>query len=231
MRSPSRIVLFTGHFAAHDSQIFPALLAQTSAHPDAVRVTTTTSAPALRAIRTPLRSRLLAVVVVLLVSWLAATPAAQAGTAAPARAVEAHGEEAVWVWPLEPQPRVLRKFDLPFRYGAGHRGLDLAADPGAEVRAPDDGTVHFVGVVVDRPVLSIDHGDGILSSFEPVTTELSPGDHVTKGQLIGHLAETPRHAPSGGLHLGARRNGEYIDPRALLGEIPRAVLLPLGRVS
>ncbi|WP_244875350.1 murein hydrolase activator EnvC family protein [Pseudoclavibacter albus] len=140
-------------------------------------------------------------------------------------------EDAVWSWPISPKPAVTRPFDLPFRYGAGHRGIDLAASPGAQVLAPADGTVHFVGVVVDRPVVSIDHGGGLISSFEPVTSELSRGDRVVKGQVIGELAASPTHAPAGGLHLGARQDGEYLDPRSLLGEIPRAVLLPLGAVS
>lgn len=140
-------------------------------------------------------------------------------------------EDAVWSWPISPKPAVTRTFDLPFRYGAGHRGIDLAASPGAQVLAPADGTVHFVGVVVDRPVVSIDHGGGLISSFEPVTSGLSRGDRVVKGQVIGELVASPAHAPAGGLHLGARQDGEYLDPRSLLGEIPRAVLLPLGAVS
>src|SRR5690606_24541989 len=36
----------------------------------------------------------------------------------------------------------------PHRYGSGHRGIDLAAAPGATVAAPAAGTVSFTGTVV-----------------------------------------------------------------------------------
>ena len=138
------------------------------------------------------------------------------------------GGDARWQWPLRPRPDVVRPFDLPHPYAAGHRGVDLAAAPGATVLAPDDGVVHFAGWVVDRPVLSIAHADGLLSSFEPVVTELRAGDAVARGQPIGALAVDVVHSPAGGLHLGARLDGAYLDPLALLGAVPKAVLLPLG---
>lgn len=122
---------------------------------------------------------------------------------------------------------MLRHFLLEHAYGPGHRGLDLAAAPGAVIRSPADGTVRFVGWVVDRPVLSIDHGDGLVSSFEPVEALVAEGDAVSRGQAIGTLAASPEHAPAGGLHLGARLAGGYVDPMGLLAEIPRSVLLPL----
>lgn len=122
---------------------------------------------------------------------------------------------------------MLRPFLLEHAYGPGHRGLDLAAAPGAVIRSPADGTVRFVGWVVDRPVLSIDHGGGLVSSFEPVEALVAEGDAVSRGQAIGTLAASPEHAPAGGLHLGARLAGGYVDPMGLLAEIPRSVLLPL----
>ena len=65
---------------------------------------------------------------------------------------------------------MLRAFDPPAKpWLSGHRGVDLqAAHDGAPVTSPAAGTVSFVGVVVDRPVITIDHGDGLRSSFEPV---------------------------------------------------------------
>ncbi|NLT25085.1 MAG: M23 family metallopeptidase [Microbacteriaceae bacterium] len=156
---------------------------------------------------------------------LAAPPAASPTADAPSAADAAAGR---WDWPLRPRPEVTRLFDLAHPYAAGHRGVDLAAPPGAEVLAPDDGVVHFAGWVVDRPVLSIAHAGGLLSSFEPVETSLRAGDAVARGEAIGTIAAEPVHAPAGGLHLGARLDGAYLDPLALLGAVPKAVLLPLG---
>ena len=133
-----------------------------------------------------------------------------------------------WSWPTGAPAAVLRYFDLPHPYAAGHRGVDLHAQAGAQVLAPDDGVVHFAGVVVDRPVLSIRHPSGFISSFEPVDAVVRAGDAVSRGQVVATLSTTISHAPVGGMHLGARLDGAYVNPLALLGAIPRAVLLPLG---
>lgn len=156
---------------------------------------------------------------------LAAAPVAQASDTAPDSDAPS---EAIWTWPVQPRPEVSRLFELEHRYGPGHRGIDLAVPAGTPVYAPDDGTVHFVGWVVDRPLLSVQHAGGIRSTFEPVDAVVAEGDAVTRGQLLGHVAESPKHAPSGGLHLGARLGDDYLDPLALLGDVPRAILLPIS---
>lgn len=132
-----------------------------------------------------------------------------------------------WTWPVPPPHPVVRPFVAPDGpYGRGHRGVDLRAAAGSAVRAPDDGVVHFAGYVVDRPVLSIDHGGGLLSSFEPVDAVVARGDPVRRGQVVGTLLGG--HCASACLHLGARVHGEYVNPLLFLGEVPRAVLLPVG---
>jgi murein DD-endopeptidase MepM/ murein hydrolase activator NlpD len=132
---------------------------------------------------------------------------------------------AAWAWPVAPH-EVVRAFDPPAsRYGSGHRGIDIAAPAGTPVLAPDAGTVRFAGPVAGRPVISIDHGAGLVSSFEPVEPLVATGDVVAAGQRIGTLL--PGHvAGEWRLHLGARLHGEYIDPLPLLG-VERPVLLPL----
>jgi hypothetical protein len=92
------------------------------------------------------------------------------------------------------------------------------------VTAPAAGTVHFAGFVVDRPVLSILHPGGVISSFEPVTTTLAIGDAVRAGQEIGTLEMGHCSRPC--LHLGVRIDGGYVSPLLFLGGVPRAVLLP-----
>lgn len=155
-----------------------------------------------------------------------AAPGAPAPSAhrAAARALPPRGS---WSWPV-PAPRlVLRHFHLPDPYAAGHRGADLSAEPGTAVSAVADGVVRFAGTVAGRPVLSIEHAEGLVSSYEPVDALLAAGDPVRAGERIGTLSGTVRHPPHGGLHLGARLDGAYLDPVPLLAAPPAAVLLPL----
>lgn len=128
-----------------------------------------------------------------------------------------------WAWPTSPV-RIVEPFVAPeHAYGPGHRGIDLAAT--GPVRSPASGVVAFAGVVVDRPLITIDHGDGLVTTLEPVSTDLSPGDAVARGDVVGTVA-TGGSAPPGAVHFGVRLHGEYVNPMLLLGGIPRAVLLP-----
>lgn len=131
-----------------------------------------------------------------------------------------------WQWPT-PGPRtVIAPFRAPVHdYGPGHRGMDIVAQAGAEVRAPAAGVVAFRGVVADRPLLTIDHGDGYVSTLEPVESGLSPGDAVSAGAGVGIVA-AGGHTSQGALHVGVRVDKRYVNPRGLFGLMPRAVLLP-----
>ena len=129
-----------------------------------------------------------------------------------------------WVWPVEPPYRILRPFIAPAtQYSAGHRGIDIAASS-ARVLAPSAGVVHFAGVVVDRPVLSIRHPGGLISSYEPVIALVAEGQSVARGDLIGEVL--PGHCSVPCIHFGVRRDGEYVSPLNYLGGIPRSILLP-----
>ncbi|WP_342022175.1 M23 family metallopeptidase [Arthrobacter citreus] len=140
--------------------------------------------------------------------------------------------EPEWSWPLSPEPVVLRTFEAPpQRWLAGHRGVDLAAAPGTPVLSPAAGTVSFTGWVVNRPVLTVDLGDGLLASFEPVLAEKSTGDAVAEGEVLGRLAgpETavPGHCAASCLHWGVRLNRDYVNPLNYVTDRRPSVLLPL----
>jgi murein DD-endopeptidase MepM/ murein hydrolase activator NlpD len=150
---------------------------------------------------------------------------------APARADPAaradDGDLAVerWVWPL-PGFRVVRQFEAPAHdYGAGHRGIDLRGDAAAEVRAPAAGIIAFAGQVAGRGVVTIDHGAGLVTTLEPIESELVPGIAVDRGAPVGTIS-LGGHTEGGAVHFGVRLNGEYVNPLLLLGGVPRAVLLP-----
>ncbi len=148
------------------------------------------------------------------------TAAGDAGAASPAPS---------WQWPLAPRPKVLRDFDPPPKpWLSGHRGVDLdAAYDGAPVTSPAAGTVSFAGVVVDRPVITIDHGDGLRSSFEPVESTLAAGNTVAAGQVIG--TALPGHCgASACVHWGVRRGEDYVNPLQFVMDLRPSILLPLG---
>lgn len=135
----------------------------------------------------------------------------------PLAAVPAPEEPAgtVYEWPTGAEVAVLRPFEPPeVRWAAGHRGVDLALSPGDPVLAAADGVVAFAGIVASRPVLSIDHADGVRTTYEPVWPSVERGESVAVGQEIGTLQAG--HEPFGGLHWGARVGREYIDPLSLL---------------
>lgn len=133
-----------------------------------------------------------------------------------------------WSWPLVPRPPVLARFDAPeVRWGSGHRGVDLAATPGQEVRAPTDGVVAFRGVVVDRPVLVLETAAGLRITVEPVESGLPVGAPVTTGDVMGTVAATPGHCvPATCVHWGVVRGDTYLDPLQFVTPV-RVVLLPL----
>lgn len=169
--------------------------------------------------------------IALVLVWVALGAAAPAAAnisgpppTAPLASDEAMHPSAPWAWPGG-RAEIVRPFDAPAHdYGAGHRGLDVAVS-GQEIVAPADGVVAFRGTVVDRPLITIDHGAGLVSTLEPVASELSPGARVTRGTAVGTLA-SGGHTPAGAVHLGARINGAYVNPLALLGAATRPILLP-----
>jgi murein DD-endopeptidase MepM/ murein hydrolase activator NlpD len=135
-----------------------------------------------------------------------------------------------WGWPLEPRPAVVRRFEPPATtWGRGHRGVDLAGAKGQQVLAVEPGTVSHVGVVAGRPTVSVVHGGGLRSTYEPVAASVAVGDSVAAGGTLGTLESVGSHCPTRAcLHLGALRGRSYLDPLSLLST-PRIRLLPLWR--
>lgn len=177
-----------------------------------------------RLLRRPLVTVLASVLATSL--WLPLLPggAAAAGVQPP----PAGRRVASWEWPLWPAPAVVRGFEPPAGpYGPGHRGIDLAGQPGDPVLAVADGTVSFAGWVAGHGVVVVDHGL-LRSTYLPVTPAVSRGARVLAGQPIGTLQSAGSHcAPAVCLHLGARRGDVYIDPMPLLPQRPIR-LLPLA---
>lgn len=160
------------------------------------------------------------------VRLLPPTPSVAAGDPA---GTERSVSPAQWQWPLTPAPGVVRRFQPPaLDWLPGHRGVDLATEPGAVVVAPRSGVVTFAATLAGRGVLVVTHPDGTRSTFEPVQATAEVGRRVAAGQPVGIVAEDPGHCPPATcLHWGVRLGTDYLDPLALvLGR--RVILLPLS---
>ncbi len=105
--------------------------------------------------------------------------------------------------------------DNPF--GPGHRGVDLAGTLGQPVLAARAGTVVFAGPVAGLGVVSVQHDDGLRTTYEPLVPAVRAGAVVVAGQVLGTLAAGHRGCRSPCLHWGVRRDRlEYVDPLVLL---------------
>ncbi len=121
----------------------------------------------------------------------------------------------------------------PEPWEPGHRGIDLVARAGQDVRAPVAARVAFAGDVAGRPVVTLTIATGRRLTFEPVRTDLSEGDRVRAGSLLGHLDPTGLEASHCGgtdpcLHVGLRVADGYRDPRPFVLGTP--VLKPTARI-
>ncbi len=157
---------------------------------------------------------------------LAFTPTAPAAsTASAVEPVSLWTATEEWMWPVA-GPRVVRTpyQAPPHPWSSGHRGIDIAPLLDTTVRSPASGVVAFRGTVVDRPLITIAHAGGLVTTLEPVASALHPGDTVRAGEDVGTLA-LGGHTPPGLLHVGVRWHGAYINPLLLLGGVPRAILL------
>ncbi|MFI5805465.1 M23 family metallopeptidase [Streptomyces sp. NPDC051561] len=125
-------------------------------------------------------------------------------------------------WPVGQRPAVVRGWEPPpSPYTAGHRGVDLAAVAGQEVRAAAAGRVSFAGRVAGRGVLSITlSGTGdppLRTTYEPVRALVAKDADVVAGQVVAVLEPGTYHCPASGcLHWGLLRHETYLNPLSLL---------------
>jgi murein DD-endopeptidase MepM/ murein hydrolase activator NlpD len=141
-----------------------------------------------------------------------------------------------WATPTWQPPVLPLVVERPFLapqgpYSPGHRGVDLAAEPGSTVRAPARGVVRIAGRVAGKAVVSVEHPHVILgrtgwrTTYEGVLAEVDIGDYVRVGDPLGVVAGAHSHAR--GIHWGLKNGRVYADPLLLLRR--PIVLKPLGR--
>ena len=97
-----------------------------------------------------------------------------------------------------------------------HSGVDITADEGDPVKAPNDGVV----ILVDNQFFSgnsvvLDHGQGIYTMFFHLSkATVKYGQAVRKGDVVGLVGATGR-ATGAHLHWGVRVQGAKVDPLEL----------------
>jgi hypothetical protein len=133
----------------------------------------------------------------------------------------------------EPFPSQDLPWDAEFvspktEYAAGHRGVDFRQELNSIINAPVDGEISFVGMVVDRPVVTISGANGYLASFEPACSILKVGDSVKVGsEFAWHCAPEPGyeyHCESC-IHFSVRSVYGYLSPEYFLAGLRPSVLL------
>jgi len=161
--------------------------------------------------------RVAAALGLLLASLIPATGAADAGLRARGVLPAAAGPEyGSYDWPV--QGPVIRPFQPPAGpYGSGHRGIDIAVPVGMPVRAAGDGVVAFAGVVAGERHVSVDHPDGVRTTYSWLSSiEVKAGAPIGRGQILGRSGQGHPGVEPPHLHLGARYAGSYLDPMLLL---------------
>jgi len=119
-------------------------------------------------------------------------------------------------WPVHGP--VIRPFVPPSDpYGPGHRGIDIGAPFGSDLVAAREGVVAFAGWVGGSLFISIDHDDGVRTTYSWLSEiAVRKGDQVTRGQVIGRTGHGHPDVAEPHLHFGARIGSVYIDPMLLL---------------
>lgn len=102
-----------------------------------------------------------------------------------------------------------------------HAGMDIDGERGDQVVAPASGVVTEAGWKGGYgQMIEIDHGNGLKTRYGHLSKiEISAGDVLTRGQLIGNVGSTGR-STGPHLHYELRLNDRPINPRRFLPPEP-----------
>ena len=137
-----------------------------------------------------------------------------------------------WTWPVDGP--VLQAFvfgDDPYAAGQ-HRGIDVAAEAGAPVRAPAAGTVTFAGTVPGGGrTVTIQTADGYSVTLVHLgSIGTARGVAVVEGAAVASVGPSGDAEHDGPyVHVGVRRSADpngYVDPLELLPSRPAAQPAP-----
>lgn len=127
--------------------------------------------------------------------------------------------DAPSLWPLE--GRVTSSFgereDPLNGEGAFHPGIDISAPYGSLVRAAGDGDVTGASMGAGYGLqVVLNHGHDLLTVYGHLSSvAVLPGQHVTRGQVIGYVGQTGR-ATGPHLHYEVRVHNVPVNPHKYL---------------
>src|SRR6266508_5975373 len=138
-----------------------------------------------------------------IIIYLVALTAVATGPALQGRGPGGVPGSGSYEWPV--RGPVIQEFEPPSDpYGPGHRGIDIGAAFGTEFVAAEEGIVAFAGWVGGSLFISIDHPDGIRTTYSWLSEiGVKKGDPVTRGQSIGRTGHGHLEIPEPHLHFGA----------------------------
>jgi murein DD-endopeptidase MepM/ murein hydrolase activator NlpD len=175
-------------------------------------------------IRTSVAWTVTAVVAGVMAATTVSVSASMAGPTAPAAPNGPVGSSTfaatpayhTYAWPV--QGPVIRSFEPPATpYSSGHRGIDIGAPFGTPLKAAGDGVVAFAGWVGGSLFISIDHPDGVRTTYSWLSSvSVKTGQQVSREQIIGATGHGHPEVTEPHLHFGARIGSTYIDPMLLL---------------
>lgn len=129
--------------------------------------------------------------------------------------------------PVDSPPRITQVYGANYDYYMenfglpGHEGVDMGGSDGANIYASADGTVKLIardnGVHAYGNHIRISHADGyetIYAHLRGFVTELTQGDSVRRGQVIGYMGSSGNSTGTH-LHFSVKHNGAIIDPEPL----------------
>jgi murein DD-endopeptidase MepM/ murein hydrolase activator NlpD len=135
--------------------------------------------------------------------------------------------QGIFQLPVDNQDCIRSRFGTRRSYNGGalygfHSGVDFGVCSQTHPRdiyAPADGVVVFTGFKTVRGnVTIIDHGWGVYSGlFHQSEIDVTVGDHVTAGQLVGKIGDTGR-VTGPHLHWDLWINGVQVDPLLWLNQ-------------
>lgn len=144
-----------------------------------------------------------------LVAPAADEPAAADPVAPPSRGAAGTASAGSRTWPASGP--VVRKF------GEGGKGIDIAGEVGAPVRAAADGKVVYSGSGLKGygELIIVKHDETYLTAYGNNSRRLvSEGARVTAGQPIAEMGLGPEQKAA--LHFEVRRRGKPVDPAGFL---------------
>jgi murein DD-endopeptidase MepM/ murein hydrolase activator NlpD len=141
----------------------------------------------------------------------AQSSAAPAQLAGPVQGESSSG----FIWPVNGP--VTSPFCEPRPWEACHPGIDISVPSGTPIHAAAAGTVAIAGPESGYGNYTcIDHGGGISTCYgHQETIEVSVGQHVSQGQVIG-LSDCTGLCFGPHLHFEVRINGQVTDPMSYL---------------